>query len=216
MLSALVAEGAPPTSPLAPSLSFPSPTRSCHPLAVPLPAATRSRRGARGRSRRWRWHLPYLRSAVARRELQQEDFGGACGDGRRRSFHFCRAPGNWGSCRCGRPGETGARPSEGEWEENRSRSGCCSFVVPPSRTATGQQEQEGPRCPRGHCLHFREAPSGGFTSSGSIMALARETGTPTTGLHLGRGMVYLHHPCACRGPGPPPPSVPVHSVVGMT
>jgi hypothetical protein len=67
MLSALIAEGIPPTSPLTSNLSFPSPTRSCHPLAIPPPAATRSWRGARRRSRCWRWHLPHPGSAAARR-----------------------------------------------------------------------------------------------------------------------------------------------------
>jgi hypothetical protein len=67
MLSALVVEGIPPTSPLTSSLSFLSPTRSCLPSAVPLPAVTRSRRGARKRSRRRRWRLLHPGSAVAQR-----------------------------------------------------------------------------------------------------------------------------------------------------
>jgi hypothetical protein len=149
-----------------------------------------------------------------KRESQQEYLGGPCGEGRHRCLHLHRALGNRGSQRRGRPRETKARPSEGEQEEDRFRGGCCSFVAPPSWTATGQQEQEGPRCLRGHRLHFHEAPSGGFTSSGAITALAGETGAPAAGLHLGRGMVHLHHPCACRCPGPPPPSIPVYELDG--
>jgi hypothetical protein len=56
-----------PTSPISSSFSFLSPARSCCPLAVPLPAMTRSRRGARRRSRRRRRHLPHPGNAVARK-----------------------------------------------------------------------------------------------------------------------------------------------------
>jgi hypothetical protein len=49
------------------SLSFPSPARSCRPLAVPLPAMTRSRKGARRRSRRQRRRLPHLGNAVTQK-----------------------------------------------------------------------------------------------------------------------------------------------------
>jgi hypothetical protein len=59
--------GHPLASPLISSLSFPSPARSCCPLAVPLPAMTRSQKGARRRSRRRRWRLPHLRNTVARK-----------------------------------------------------------------------------------------------------------------------------------------------------
>jgi hypothetical protein len=48
-----------PTSPLASSLSSPSPARSCPPLAVPPPAVTRFRKEVR--------RLPHLGSAVAQR-----------------------------------------------------------------------------------------------------------------------------------------------------
>jgi hypothetical protein len=54
-------------SPLISSLSFLSLARPCRPLAVPLPARTRSRRGARRRSRRQRRRLPHLGNAVARK-----------------------------------------------------------------------------------------------------------------------------------------------------
>jgi hypothetical protein len=55
------------TSPLISNLSFPSPARSCRPLAVPPPAMTRSRRGARRRSGHRRWRLLHLGNAVARK-----------------------------------------------------------------------------------------------------------------------------------------------------
>jgi hypothetical protein len=201
-------------SPLISSLSFPSPARSCRPLAVPLPAMTRSRRGARRRSRRRRRRLHISETRSPEREPQQEHLGGPRGEGRRRCLHLCRAPGDRGSQRRGRPRETEARPSEGEREEDRFRGGCCSFITSPSWTTAGQQEQEGPRCLWGRRLHFREAPSNGYTSSGAITALAGETGAPTAGLHLGRGMVHLHHPRTCRCPGSPPPSDPVHELDG--
>jgi hypothetical protein len=56
-----------PTSPLASSFALPSPAQSCRPLAVPPPAMTRFRRGAKKRSRRQRRRLPRLGSAVARK-----------------------------------------------------------------------------------------------------------------------------------------------------
>jgi hypothetical protein len=59
--------GHPPTSPLTSSLSFPSPTWSCRPPAVPPPAVTRSRRGARKRLRSQRWRLLCLGSVVAQK-----------------------------------------------------------------------------------------------------------------------------------------------------
>jgi hypothetical protein len=73
----------------------------------------------------------------------------------------------------------GARPSEGEREENRIRSGDRSFVVPPPRTSTGQQEQEDVH------LFFREVPRGSLASRWSVAALVRETGAPAAGLCLG-------------------------------
>jgi hypothetical protein len=148
------------------------------------------------------------------REPQQEDLGGSRGNDRHRSFFFRRTPGDRGSWRCEHPGETGARPSEGEREEKGFYSGCCSFIVPPPRTATRQQEQEGLRCPRGHCLHICEASRSNFAFGGSIVALVGETSTPNASLHLSRGMVHLHRPCACWGPGPPPPSVLVYGLDG--
>jgi hypothetical protein len=56
-----------PTSPLTSSFALLSTTRSCRPLAVPLPAMTRFRRGAKRRLRRRRWRLPHLGNAVARK-----------------------------------------------------------------------------------------------------------------------------------------------------
>jgi hypothetical protein len=59
--------GHPPTSPLTSSLSFPSPTWSCRPPAVPPPMVTRSRSGAMKRLRSQRWRLLHLGSVVSQK-----------------------------------------------------------------------------------------------------------------------------------------------------
>jgi hypothetical protein len=129
------------------------------------------------------------------------------------TFETYHALGNRGSRRCGHLSEAGAQSPKGEQEEICPRGSRCSFIISPSWAAAGQQKQEGPCYLQSRC-HSHEALRDNLSSAGPIMALARETGAPAAGLYLGRGVVHLHHPYACRVSGPAPPSVPIHGLDG--
>jgi hypothetical protein len=71
------------------------------------------------------------------REPQQEHLGGPHGEGRRHCLHLHCTLGGQSFRRHGHPGETEARPSKGEREEDRFHGGYCSFIVSPSWAAAG-------------------------------------------------------------------------------
>jgi hypothetical protein len=73
-------------------------------------------------------------------EPQPENPGGPCSRSRCRPHHHRCCRGSSRSWWRGRPEETRAWPLEGEREENRANDNGHSFVAPPPRTATGQQE----------------------------------------------------------------------------
>jgi hypothetical protein len=90
----------------------------------------------------------------------------------------------------GAPSDAGVpkkrRPGHPKGSGRKTASAAAAAPLPPRHHGRppGSKNKKAPAALGGHRLHFCEAPSGSFASSGSITALVGETGTSITGPHL--------------------------------